>query len=184
MEAACPIIDCKTPSGDKILNNKMIEIKSFDVPLNNKTFILEFAKSENKQYLIFKMYDKNNIMNERNYILFLDINEFYSLNILFKLYQSIDEIYNFLSEIIIGKKYSVLSKENLIVLVLQFPMPGGKVININFELKEKRISQENLIQNFCSKIEELLNENKKMKNRQEKIEKELIDKNKERESQK
>ena len=179
MEAASPIMDMKTLSEIDISNKKMIDIKSFNISLDNKEFQFEFGKSENKKYIIFKMEEKNNIMNNTHYILYLDINDFYSLNLLFKLYQTIDDIYNFLLEIIIGQKYSFISNENIITLVLKFPMPGGKIIDINFELKKKRIAQENLMQNLYSKLEELLNENKKMKNDQDIIKKELINKNKE-----
>ena len=58
-------------------------------------------------------------------------------------------------------------------------MPGGKKIDIKFELKEKKINTDNLIRNLALKVEELSKENKLIKNEQEKLKEELLKKNNE-----
>ncbi len=66
-------------------------------------------------------------------------------------------------DILINKKYSVLSKDNEISLILQFNVPGGKLIDINFKLIGNKIKKEDLIEKLFSIVEELFKENKKMK---------------------
>ena len=161
MEAAKPIF---IESSKEIESNmKIIDLKTFDINLNNKKYLFEFGKSEDKKYIIFKMSENVKNLIDLFYLSFLDNNDFYSLNILFKLYQNIDEIYNFLLDIIINKKYSLIFKNNLIVLTLQIPMPGGKIIEINFDLKEKKIGQKNIMKKLYSKVEELIKENQLIK---------------------
>lgn len=161
MDAPKPIYP-ETPKSIEIKGIKMIDIKSFDINLNNNLFILDLGKSEDKKNIIFKMYINKNFI-DNYYLLNLNMNDFYNLNFLFRLYQSIEEIYNLLSDILISKKYSVISKDNTIRLVLQFTIPGGKFIDINFNLIENQINKENLIEKLVLMVEDLLKENKLMK---------------------
>ena len=161
MEAVKPIV-MERPLPIEKKDIKMIDIKPFDINLDNKLFILEFGKSEDKKNIIFKMYINNKLV-DTYYLLYLNVNEFYNLNVFFRLYQTIDEIYDFLLDILINKKYSVLSKDNEISLILQFNVPGGKLIDINFKLIGNKIKKEDLIEKLFSIVEELFKENKKMK---------------------
>ena len=61
MEAAKPIV-METPLPIEKKDLKMIDIKSFDINLDNKLFILKFGKSENKKNIIFKMYINNKLV--------------------------------------------------------------------------------------------------------------------------
>ena len=177
MEAAKPI-EIETNKDLEINAFKIIETKKFDINLNNKKYILEFSKSENSKYIIFKISENNNFI-EKYFFLNLNIDNFYGINVLFRLYQSIDEIYTFLLDIIIAKKYSVISKDNSIILNLEFPMPGGKIININFELKENKIEKDNLIRKLYEAVDSLLKENKLIKEEQNSLRDELKKKNEE-----
>ena len=161
MDAPNPINN-EIPNSMEIQDIKIIDIKSFDIYLSNNLFILELGKSEDKKNIIFKMYINNNLINNY-YLLHLNINDFYNLNILFRLYQSIDEIYNLLSDILISKKYSIIPKDNTIILVLQFTIPGGKLIDIDFNLIGNKIKKEDLIEKLFSIVRDLLKENKLMK---------------------
>ena len=177
MESAKPI-EIETNKDLEINAFKIIETKKFDINLNNKKYILEFSKSENSKYIIFKISENNNFI-EKYFFLNLNIDNFYGINVLFRLYQSIDEIYTFLLDIIIAKKYSVISKDNSIILNLEFPMPGGKIININFELKENKIEKDNLIRKLYEAVDSLLKENKLIKEEQNSLRDELKKKNEE-----
>jgi hypothetical protein len=159
MEAAKPI-SLETPNEEKDI--KMIDIKYFDVILENQNYILELGKSDNKQSIIFKAY-KNNIFIDKSYLLNLSLEDFFNLNIFFRIYQTVDEIYNLIVDILNGKKYSITSKDDSLILVLQFLMPG-KTIDINFILLENTINREDLFGKIISIVGEVLNENKTMKN--------------------
>lgn len=171
MEAAKPI-EPDTPKVNENNDIKMIDIKKFDINLDNKKYILEFAKSEDKKKIIFKISENNNFM-PKYFSLYLNIDDFYSLNVLFRLYQTIDEIYSFLLDILIGNKYSVKSKDNKFILILQIPMPGGKIIDINFELLENKIEKNDLIEKLYSTVDKLLKENNLIKDEHNKMKKEL-----------
>lgn len=174
MEADKPVY-YGTPNEN--IDLKMIDLQSFNINLGNKNYIFDFVKIENKKYIIYKVREINNL-NNKEYSLYLSINDFHKLNVLFNLYETIDGIYIFLLDIIIAKKYTLSIKENLIILVFHFSIPG-KTVDINFELKETKLSQEKIIDGLSSKVEELLKENQLIKNEQEKIKNELTDKNNE-----
>ena len=180
MEAAKPI-EFETPNliSEEEIETKMIDIKSFDIKLNNKNLKIEFAKSENKNNIIFKISEKDIFLLKNFYYLQLNIDNLFNLNAIFRLYKSIDEIYEFLLVMINEKKYIISEIKGKLILLFNYQMPGGKKIDIKFELKEKRINTENLIRNLSLKVEELSKENKLIKNEQEKIKEELLNKNNE-----
>ena len=149
MEADKPVY-YGTPNEN--IDLKMIDLQSFNINLGNKNYIFYFLKIENKKYIIYKVREINNL-NNKEYSLYLSINDFHKLNVLFNLYETIDGIYIFLLDIIIAKKYTLSIKENLIILVFHFSIPG-KTVDINFELKETKLSQEKIIDGLSSKVEE------------------------------
>ena len=159
-------IQLETPKDNLInaIEAKMIDINIFDIDINNKKFQLEYGKSENNKNIIFKVKESNINLVNSIYSLTLNINELHNINTIFTLYQSIDEIYTFLLDIIKSKKYSVLLKENKIILMFKISMPGGKIIGINFELNEVQIKKDDLIIQLNSLVNELLEENKSIKN--------------------
>ena len=162
MEPALPI-QIETPKYNENEELKMIDIKSFDINSDNKMFKLELGKSEDKKVIIFKINENNNNFMKKYYLLYQDINFFYNLNIFFRIYQSIDEIYKLLLDMIINKKYAIKFEENAIILILELSMPGGKIIDIEFKLLEKKINKDTLIDNLYSIIQKILQENKEIK---------------------
>ena len=61
------------------------------------------------------------------------------------------------------KKFSVNIKENLLILTLEFILPGEKVIDIHFELREEKIKNEELMELMNEMTEKLNEENKLIK---------------------
>ena len=178
MEAAKPIV-LETNKGIKDIDLKMIDIKTFDINLEDKSYIFEYAKSETKEHIIFKITENKNIK-EKYYILYLNISELNSLNALFSLYQNIEEIYTLLLKLIIDNKYSISVKNNSIILLIKLPMPGGKIIDINFELRQNKITNEEILDLLYSKVNELIKENQIIKNEQKILKNkndELVNKN-------
>ena len=68
MEAAKPIV-LETNKGIKDIDLKMIDIKTFDINLDDKSYIFEYAKSETKEHIIFKITENKNIK-DKYYILY------------------------------------------------------------------------------------------------------------------
>lgn len=177
MEAVNKPIELESNKGNNDISLKMKDIKCFHINLENKPYIFEFAKSENKENIIFKISENIPSLRKDNfYLLYLNINEFNKLNAIFSLYQNIDEIYSFLLNLINDKKYSVSLKNKSIILTIKLPMPGGKIIDINLELIENKIGKEELIENLYITINELIKENQLIKNEQKLINNEMKNK--------
>ena len=103
MEAAKPIISISTPIDTE---EKMIDIKSSNIEVNNQKYKLEFAKSENNKKIIFKITKNSNVINNY-FLLILDEEEFQNLNPIFKIYQNINDIYTLLIDILNDKKFNI-----------------------------------------------------------------------------
>ena len=104
----------------------------------------------------------------------MNMKQFSILNYVFSLYQNIDEIYELLLNLINDNKYSITFNNNLFILVIQFPMPGGKIIKIDFNLLEYIIRPEELINKLNLTVHNLINENNKIKNELQKKDKEIL----------
>ena len=142
---------------------KMIDIKTFEFNLDYKIFKLEIGKSKNKNNIILKVYENNNNFINKYFLLCLSIENFYNINGYFRRYQTIDDLYSLLYDILYNKKYSAISKENKIILILQFSIPEGKIMDINFELIEKKVKIDNTIEKLFLAVDILLKENKIIK---------------------
>ena len=115
MESAKPF-QIVTPNIEQ-KKKAIIDIKEYDINLDNKLYKLVFGKSEDKKNIIFKIYEDNNNLQRKFYLLEIDLEKFFNLNIIFKLYSTIDEIYNLLLDIFINKKYIVKQQEHYFILI-------------------------------------------------------------------
>ena len=161
MEAAKPIMEI-TPINNNDEEEKMIGIKTLNIESNNKAYKLELGKSQNKKKIIFKMSKSSSIASDY-YFLVLNEEDFQNLNPIFKIYQNIDEIYSLLIDILNDRKYSLVEKEKLMVLTMKFNIYKGKEIDIEFNLKVKKAKKEDLIDNLYLLVNQLMEDNKLIK---------------------
>ena len=140
----------------------MTDIKSFEMDLTNEKYTLELAKSENNKNIIIKLSNNKN-KKLKYFISYLNIDSFYSLNSFFKFYQDINELYKLLFDTINKKKYSIDIKDKAAKLILEFLMPGEKVIDVNFELFEEKIKSQELMDILNGMVNELNADNEKIK---------------------
>ena len=157
-------------------DSKIIDNKYFDVVLDDKLYILELSKSKSKDYISFQMSNYFNLK-DNSYFFKLTIEKFREIYKLNSLFQNIDEIYGLLAKLIIDEKYDKELKFNSILLTFKLPMLIGEDIEAKFELKPKILNKEEIIENLCSKVSELITENKNLKNDQKAIVEELRNKN-------
>ena len=157
MKAPKPVLN--TSENEEL---EMKSVKIFEFRLKNELNKLEFGKSINNSSIIFRLINNSSLI-KKYYLLNLNIEELYNLNPIFKFYKDINEIYDILIQIFNDKNFSIISKENQIFLILKFNMPG-KIIDIEFNLKEKIIKNEKLIENAYDIINKLIKENESMKN--------------------
>ncbi len=163
-DAPCPSVLSTPGSFDKIVDEKdkiMTEIKSFDIDLNNKKYILELAKSENNKNIIFKVSEKKN-HKLKYYIAYLDYNQFTNINDFFRVYSNINEIYDLLLVNLNSKNFSFLMKNTSLIITFKFILPN-KVLNAEFYLKEEKISNSNMMDDIYDIIDRLEQDNKNMK---------------------
>lgn len=140
----------------------MVEIKSFDIEFHNQNYILDLAKSENNKKIILKICNKKQ-KKIKFYISYFSLNSFYLMNSFFKFYQTINEIYNLLLDAINEKKYLLEVKSEFINITLKFTIPGGKVIDIVFPLKEEKFKKEDLINELYEMVTQLTEDNHLLK---------------------
>ena len=171
MEAAKPVFCFNTPKCEETcesceqMDEKdkiMTEIKSYEITLNNNIFKLELAKSENNKNIILKAYDDKE-RKLKYFISYLSMKAFNNLSTFFQFYKNINEIYELLEDTLNNKKYSCFVKEKFLILILNFMMPGGKVIDVDFKLNEEKIKKEELINQLYDTVNQLTEENKLMK---------------------
>ena len=176
MEAAEPILSATPKPNFKEM--KMIDINNFDIYLNEVKYEFQFGKSENNGYIIFKVINKDNYFNSL-YFLELNVNEFKNINSIFFLYNNIDEIFNFLLDIIKNNNYTSKTEDKKFIFAFHIPMPGGKIIDIIFELNEIKLREEDLAKEINSIIKNIIKENEIMKKEISTIKNELKNKNNE-----
>ena len=189
-EAPCPSLPGETPFPfyNKMpdeRDKKMTEIKSSDIYIDNKKYIFELGKSENKKNIIFKVYEKKNHIIS-NYIAHINFNQFKNINQLFDFYGNIDEIYKLLAKLIDTRKYSISLSDNEYKITFDFTMPGEKIIKVEFYLKEEKVSNTMVMSDIYNILDNLEEENntikeeiKKLKNEDKQLKDDLEGKNKE-----
>ena len=161
MEAPTPIKSEKCDKKDDIINQK--DIKIFNIKHKDKVYKLELGKSENSKLIMFKISNPNDLIG-KNFILKMDLEDFYELNKIFTFYTNIDEIYTSILNILTENKYKMTVENSEILFILEFPIPGNKIIDINFVLAESKPNKNELINNIYSLVNKLLEENKAIKN--------------------
>ena len=182
MEAAQPVKSFTNE--EKNITKKGKDVKLWNINFDNKEFIFELSKSENKESIIFKLINYQEFL-PNYYTLETNEEELYNLSPLFKMYQNIDEIYSLLYDTIDNKQYRFEKKEQNVILTLDFYILKEKKIDISFNLKEQQLKKEDysieklylLIQKLYvenkSIKEEFTSQNKKLQNRINSLEKEL-----------
>ena len=182
MEAAQPVKIFTNE--EKNITKKGKDVKLWNINFDNKEFIFELSKSENKESIIFKLINYQEFL-PNYYTLETNEEELYNLSPLFKMYQNIDEIYSLLYDTIDNKQYRFEKKEQNVILTLDFYILKEKKIDISFNLKEQQLKKEDysieklylLIQKLYvenkSIKEEFTSQNKKLQNRINSLEKEL-----------
>ena len=177
MEPAAPI-KIITPK-ENLLEVKIIELNYFDININNEIYKFEFGKTENNQNIIFKIFKELSDFNDIIYFLGLSYVEFREMNSLFIFYKNIDEIYSLLLDIIKSKNYIVKLEGENISFNFKIPMPGGKIIDIVFELRKLKLKNEYLIKQLNSVVKNVIKENEVMKNEIKMIKEKLNNQNNE-----
>jgi hypothetical protein len=188
MEAAQPVK--LFDNEDKNIAKKENDVNLWNINFNNKDFIFELSKSENKKNIIFKLINYKELLSNY-YMLIANEEEFNNLSPLFKMYKDIDEIHSLLIDAMNNKQYRLEKKDQNVILTLDFYIFKEKKVDISFNLKEQQIKKEDysveklysLIQKLFDENksikEEFTNQNKELKNRINGLEKEISKKNKE-----
>ena len=161
MDAPTPIKPERCDKKYDIINLK--DIKIFNIKQVDKVYKLELGKSESSELIMFKISNPNDLIG-KNFILKMGLEDFYESNTIFKFYTNIDEIYTSILNILTDNKYKITFENSEILLILEFPFPGNKIIDINFVLAESKINKDELINNIYSLLNKLLEENQTIKN--------------------
>lgn len=128
-----------------------------------ENYIIKLGK-KNKENIIIQAHQKNHLVNyffetEKNF------NDFQSLSKGFKMCDSLDEIYEAIQEIFESKKFYIKKdkENNNIFLFLKIYLLGGKIQEIQLELKKKESNTNEINVEVCNKVNALEKEIQKRK---------------------
>jgi len=140
---------------------------------------MKFINLNLEKLKIIKIYKELSDFNDIIYFLGLSYVEFREMNSLFIFYKNIDEIYSLLLDIIKSKNYIAKLEGENISFNFKIPMPGGKIIDIVFELRKLKLKNEYLIKQLNSVVKNVIKENEVMKNEIKMIKEKLNNQNNE-----
>ena len=129
---------------------------SYDIEeLNKYSFKIQFKINENK--ITISALDKLSAISQ-TYKLEFSLDDFQQLDKYFKQYDSITELYEYLSDMEIEKKSLIELEENFIKLIISFPTASVKknpVKKINFMLPKIEMKESDIILKLCEKMNEI-----------------------------
>ena len=134
---------------------KINSILSYDIQeLNKYSFKIQFKINENE--IVILAIDKISLISPI-YKLEFSLEDFYKLDKHFKRYDSLTELYEYLSDIEIEKNTTIELEQNFIKLIISFPT--GTVKNpfkkINFMLSKIEMKESDFILKLCEKVAEI-----------------------------
>ena len=133
MEPALPIA-MTTPNSE--IDSDLIEIKNYNLPLNNKDYLIQIGKTSSKEKIGFKI--KENTSELKYYFeKFLSLIDLQNINRTFKMFDSIDEAYKNIDAIFQEKNASIMDKNDQLSLKFEVNqlINGKEIIEIYLEKK-------------------------------------------------
>ena len=145
----------------------------FDILYNNKTFSLQFVFSSD--YIIIKLSQKE-VIADSYYQLNLKLNDFFSLNRYFKVFENLKEIFTDLIELQQDKKIFIEKiDENYVTIKIELKVHNKNEI-VNISLIKENYKQDMVFKNLVDEVnliklkyEKLENENKEIKEKLEEL---------------
>ena len=166
-------------------NQKISDLKEYQIESEGKLYKIEIAKLENNNYIIIKGAEIK-LKTPKYYESRMSLKDFQSKNKLFAIYESINEVYDSFIDLMNDNRFKIAKKIQELILTIQFFSPNKKEINIEFQLNEKKLNNEEIIENLSKTINNLVEKvntisskvDKLMKFKEdyEKIDKEKIEK--------
>lgn len=142
---------------------------------DNYHFIMQLKENteniNNNETIIVLSTEKINVIENFTYIIAMNFNEFLKFK-LFKMCDTIEEIYDFILNLITEKKISIkeVIDENSLTISIKSKVPGFKdIVIVDIELLKKDRNDNDLIKILKEKNNELKDENKGLKEKIESI---------------
>ena len=173
MEVSPQIV--KTTPNDNFNEEKIVKESKYELNYEKKNFILILILTECN--LIFKLKEKN-IISSKYYISKNNLDDLIKIDKLFRAYDTINEIFELLIDILNINQAFIQKKEDHLVINFLFSLPGNKKKEIIIPLYIENFEQKNINDELVKKVNDL--EDKLNKEIEEnKIYKKIINENKE-----
>ena len=134
---------------------KNFEKNEYEIKSENKLFKIEISKLECDNYIVIKGAEIN-LKAPNYYEKRLNLKDFQSKNKLFSFYESVSEVYDSFIDLMDDNKFKILKKEKELILIIQYVLPTGKEIDIEYQLTEKKLNNEEIIENLSRTINNLV----------------------------
>jgi hypothetical protein len=146
----------------------MIKLKKFQINANNKKYDISLKLTTNNLIIIINNYE------EIPPIEFLDsfaLSDLFKICNWFKMFESINEVYDEIEKLFENKKVTLNLQEDLINLIFEIDMV--KIKSFNILIKKSDSSNEDIIKMLCENLKKCQEENLILKNRINDLEKRI-----------
>lgn len=150
-------------------STKKAQNKFEEFQQNDKLYQILISTKENN--IVFSILSNEKI--DKIYNLSLSTEDLKSLNKMFKIYDTTDELVEFLRSLKTDNKISVEEKEDKIILHLEFFNLKGENQKLFLELSPEEIGQDDFINSLKINVSNLNKENNKLKAKVKHLEQEL-----------
>ena len=155
--------DLSTPGKELESFSNMKEYNISDSE-EKENYLIKLGEKKNKESIIIQAHQKDQLVNyffqtEKN------LDDFQKLSKGFKMCETLDEIYEVITEIFDSKNFYVKrdkEKDN-ILLFLKISLLGGKIQEIQLELGKKETNSDKINKDICNKINALEKQIEEMK---------------------
>ena len=150
------------------LEEEIKDIKEYNLDSNSKSFSVKIGKLNNSQKIVFMIQEINSLQNY-NYRSDFSLENLKNLSKLFRIFDSIEEAFNEINNIINNKKIIIKEESNEINLFLTLSNLSSKTETICIKIKKKNLSNDKINEVIFKELKEIKNSLKEEKIKNENL---------------
>ena len=150
------------------LEEEIKDIKEYNLDSNSKSFSVKIGKLNNSQKIVFMIQEINSLQNY-NYRSDFSLENLKNLSKLFRIFDSIEEAFNEINNIINNKKIIIKEESNEINLYLTLSNLSSKTETICIKIKKKNLSNDKINEVIFKELKEIKNSLKEEKIKNENL---------------
>ena len=138
------------------LTEEIKDIKEYKINSENESFIVKFGKTNNSEKIIFIIEDSNTLT-KFFYKSDFSLDELKNINKLFRIFDSINEAYNEINDILSNKKIIIKRGLNELNLYLSLPSISSKTKDLCLKIKKEDFNNQIVNDIIIKELNEIKN---------------------------